>query len=53
MDETVLKIAMRCYYPEQFVQVIEKHGFQVFRRWGGYIGEPYGEGSELIAQFRR
>jgi SAM-dependent methyltransferase len=53
VDETVLKIAMRCYYPEQFVQLIAKHGFQVFRRWGGYMGEPYGEGSELIAQFTR
>jgi len=51
VDETVLKIAMRCYYPEQFVQLIEKHGFQVLRRWGGYLGEPYGVGSELIVQF--
>ena len=50
-DETVLKIAMRCYYPEQFEQRILDHGFQIINRWGGYQGEAYGEGPELILQF--
>lgn len=26
MDETTLKIAMRCYYPEDFVQLIVNQG---------------------------
>ena len=51
VDEAVLKIAMRCYYPEEFVHLIVKQGFRVLRRWGGYEGEPYGEGPELIIQF--
>ena len=51
VDEAVLKIAMRCYYPEEFVQLIESHGFRVLNRWGGYAGEPYGKGPELVVQF--
>jgi hypothetical protein len=50
-DQTVLQIAMRCYYPEEFVQLILAHGFRSVARWGGYAGEPYGEGPELVIQF--
>jgi SAM-dependent methyltransferase len=50
-EETTLKIAMRCYYPEEFVQLIVDQGFRVLRQWGGYNGESYGQGSELIVQF--
>ena len=50
-NETVLPIAMRCFYPEEFVQLIVAHGFRIVARWGGYAGEPYGEGSELVIQF--
>jgi ubiquinone/menaquinone biosynthesis C-methylase UbiE len=51
-DEAVLKIAMRCYYPAEFEEVIMKHGFDVIDHWGGYSGERYGEGPELVIQFR-
>ena len=51
VDEAVLKIAMRCYYLEEFMDLIEKQGFQVLQRWGGYEGEPYGQGPELVIQF--
>jgi hypothetical protein len=50
-DEAVLKLAMRYYYPEQFVGVVESHGFRIVNRWGGYAGERYGEGPELVLQF--
>ena len=50
-DETVLKIAMRCYFPGEFVQLILAQGFRIVARWGGYAGEPYGEGPELVIQF--
>jgi SAM-dependent methyltransferase len=50
-DETVLRIAMRCYYPEEFEQLVLTHGFRSVARWGGYAGEPYGEGPELVIQF--
>jgi SAM-dependent methyltransferase len=50
-DETVLQIAMRCFYPEEFAQLIVAHGFRSVARWGGYAGEPYGEGQELVIQF--
>jgi hypothetical protein len=52
LDEVVLKIAMRCYYPAEFEEVILKHGFQIVNRWGGYSGERYGEGPELVIQFK-
>jgi len=51
VDEAVLRIAMRCYYPDEFVQLIVKQGFRVLQQWGGYEGEPYGQGSELVVQF--
>jgi SAM-dependent methyltransferase len=51
VDESVLKIAMRCYYPKEFEQMIVNQGFRVLQRWGGYQGEPYGQGPELVVQF--
>ena len=50
-DESVLKIVMRCYYPEPFEKLIIDHGFAILNRWGGYGGEIYGEGPELVIQF--
>jgi hypothetical protein len=51
VDEATLQIAMRCYYPEEFVQLIVSQGFRVLQQWGGYNGEAYGQGSELVVQF--
>ncbi len=50
--EVVLHIAMRCYYPETFEQLILDHRYEIVNRWGGYQGEQYGKGPELILQFR-
>lgn len=52
MDEAILKIAMRCYYPGQFEKLIVDHGFQILNRWGGYQNEVYGQGPELVIQFK-
>jgi SAM-dependent methyltransferase len=51
IEEAVLKIPRRCYTPEGFEGVIRAHGFQIIQRWGGYAGEHYGKGPELIVQF--
>jgi len=51
VEQAVLQIAMRCYYPEDLTSVIESHGFRVLERWGGYAGEVYGEGNELVVEF--
>ena len=51
VDEAILKIAMRCYYPEEFVELITRHGFGIINRWGGYAGEAYGQGPELVVEF--
>ena len=37
--------------PDAFEGVIRAHGFRIVQRWGGYAGERYGEGPELIVQF--
>ena len=48
-----MKIAMRCWYPDDLMKLIEDHGFRVAARWGGYAGEKWGEGQELVIQFER
>jgi len=51
IDEATLDICMRCYYPDEFIDLIETAGFEVYERWGGYAGEVYGEGEELVVVF--
>ncbi len=52
VEEVVLHLAMRCYYPDTFAALIIGHGFRIVNQWGGYEGEPYGEGPELVVQFQ-
>ena len=35
------------------LDLADLHGFQMVGKWGGYAGESYGEGSELVIQFAR
>jgi SAM-dependent methyltransferase len=51
VEDAVLQIPRRCYAPDEFEQVILDHGFRIVQRWGGYAGERYGEGPELVVQF--
>ena len=51
VDEVTLQIPMRCYYPDEFARLVASHGFRLVERCGGYAGEPYGEGSELVLRF--
>jgi len=53
VDETVLPIPMRCFYPDEFLDMIRSAGFAITASWGGYEGEPYGEGKELVVEFSR
>jgi hypothetical protein len=50
-EEVVLHLVMRFYYPDEFEALISGHGFQIRNRWGGYGGEAYGAGPELVVQF--
>jgi SAM-dependent methyltransferase len=50
-EESILKIVMRCYYPGAFEKLILDHGYTILHRWGGYEGEVYGQGPELVIQF--
>ena len=51
VDESILHIAMRCFYPHEFCELITSHGFYIIEKWGGYHGEKYGEGPELVIAF--
>ena len=51
IDEAVLRICMRCYYADEFLALISGQGFHIIDTWGGYAGELYGEGPELVVQF--
>jgi len=51
IEESIMSIAMRCYYPAEFLALIEQQGFNVIGKWGGYAGEVYGEGGELVIAF--
>jgi SAM-dependent methyltransferase len=52
-DEAELPLVMRCYYPEECEALIVRAGFRILDRWGGYAGEGYGEGPELVLRFAR
>ncbi len=50
-DVAELKIAMRVYYPDEFFALFTSRGLSILERHGGYAGEAYGEGPELIVEF--
>lgn len=51
IEEFTQKISMKVFYPEEFTSLIESHGFKILQKWGGYNGEEYGKGRELIVKF--
>jgi ubiquinone/menaquinone biosynthesis C-methylase UbiE len=53
VDEVSFVIPMRVYYPDEFKGLIQCQGFDIVETWGGYGGEIYGEGPELIVKFRK
>ena len=42
---------MGCWYPSELERLVVEHGFRVVERWGGYAGEAWGSGPELVVQF--
>ena len=52
VSESSFEAPMRVYYPEEFIKVVTEHNFIILDCWGGYAGEKYGEGSELVLKFR-
>lgn len=51
LEEVVLPIPMRVFYPDEFLDLIRSAGFPITGSWGGYAGEPYGQGKELVVEF--
>jgi SAM-dependent methyltransferase len=43
-----VELALRYYAPEQLIARVEEAGLEVVERWGGYRGEPWGAGPELL-----
>ena len=52
VDEARFVPPMRVWYPEELAGVVEDHGFEITDRWGGYAGEEYERGPELVVRFR-
>ena len=52
IDKHVNPICMKYYYPDELEAVVIDHGFELDGRWGGYQGEVYGQGRELVISFR-
>ena len=50
-DQVTVRLSLRCWYPDEFLNLIKNHGYQVVDSWGGYQGEAYGEGPELVVAF--
>lgn len=50
LEEVVLPIPMRVFYPDEFLDLIRSAGFTIAGSWGGYAGEAYGKGKELVVE---
>ena len=53
VDEVSSIVPIRVYYADEFREVIMVHGFSIIETWGGYRGEKYGEGPELVIKFMK
>jgi SAM-dependent methyltransferase len=51
VDEASLTFVMRCYDPDEFLALIRREGFRITETFGGYDGETFGEGNELVVEF--
>ena len=51
IDESVLDIVMRVWQADELTGLIESHGFTITEKFGGYHGETWGEGPELVVAF--
>ena len=51
VEESLLRFVMRCYTPDQLVALVEAEGFRITDTFGGYAGEVYGQGTELVVEF--
>ncbi len=51
IDEAVLDIVMRVWQPDELIALVESNGFTITEKHGGYQGEPWCEGSELVVVF--
>ena len=51
LEEAELKISMRYWYPDEFKQLLRSQRFEITGAWGGYAGEVYGAGPELVLEF--
>jgi SAM-dependent methyltransferase len=52
LEESTYRFVMRCYYPDELVARIRDEGFHVTAMSGGYAGEAYGDGTELVVEFQ-
>lgn len=52
IEESVLDIVMRVWFPDQLIKLVKRHGFTVTHLAGGYQDEVWSEGPELVICFK-
>lgn len=52
VEESLMEISMRVWYPNQLLDLVETNGFEITGKWGGYHNEAYGKGPELVIAFQ-
>jgi hypothetical protein len=53
IEEVTHRIVMRCYYPEELLDLIRTEGFRITATFGGYEGAPYGTpGTDQVVEFQ-
>lgn len=52
VEEAGYRFVMRCYYPDELLTRVRDEGFRVTAMSGGYAGEAYGDGTELVVEFQ-
>ncbi len=50
LEELTMPITMRCWYPDQIAELVGDQGLAIVSTWGGYQGEAFGDGNELVLQ---
>ena len=52
IEEVTHRFVMRCYYPEELLDLIRTEGFRITATFGGYEGAPYGTpGTDQVVEF--
>ncbi|PPT17143.1 class I SAM-dependent methyltransferase [Xanthomonas arboricola] len=53
IDVSTIDVPMRIWQPDELIEVVRSHGYEVLRKHGGFAGEAWGEGPDLVLEIHR